>query len=34
MIITSKYELYQQLMDEVEEARLDFDRQQQEKGGE
>ncbi len=38
MIIASKYELYlpsaEQLMDEVEEARLDFDRQQQEKGGE
>ena len=37
-IIASKYELYlpsaEQLMDEVEEARLDFDRQQQEKGGE
>ena len=37
-IIASKYELYlpsaEQLMDEVEEARQDFDRQQQEKGGE
>ena len=37
-IIASKYELYlpsaEQQMDEVEEARLDFDRQQQEKDGE
>ncbi len=37
-IIASKYELYlpsaEQLMDEVEEARQDFNRQQQEKGGE
>ena len=34
----TQYKLYlpsaEQLMDEVEEARQDFDRQQQEKGGE